>query len=423
MLTKNPAREKNDSSRSVFSVLGPGILYAASAVGVSHLIQGTRAGADYGLQLSFIIIIACFFKYPCIRFGGDYAAATGQSLISNYRSQGWWAFGIYSVAQIISMVFVIAAISLFTQGLIQVALDFEMNPILGVSLLLGIVAVILLTGHYRLLETVSKFIVAIFSILILLAVVLVAGKIDWSFSKFLLPPIDVPMLLYMVAMVGFMPTPTDASVVQSLWTCARAEEKGQLPSPSDAKLDFNVGYIMSVVLALCFLVLGTGVMHVSGTELETSSVGFSRQLIELFTETIGTWSFPLISIATIFVMLSTLIAVVDGMTRVAVGITESVLKEPSEKLYNIYLGVLILLAILTLATMLKSFTIFITITSVIVFVVSPILAFLNHRAMWSDRVPKDLQPGILLKYWSISGILFLILVTLTYLYFLLFTVS
>ena len=423
MLFKNPARGKNDSSHSVFSVLGPGILYAASAVGVSHLIQGTRAGADYGLQLSFIIIIACFFKYPCIRFGGDYAAATGKSLISNYHSQGWWAFGIYSVAQIISMVFVIAAISLFTQGLIQVALNFEMNPILGVSLLLGIVTIILLTGHYRFLETVSKFIVAIFSILILLAVVLVAGKIDWSFSNVLLPPINVPMLLYMVAMIGFMPTPTDASVVQSLWTCARAEEKGNLPSPSDAKLDFNVGYIMSVVLALCFLVLGAGVMYVPGTELETSSVGFSRQLIELFTETIGTWSFPLISIATIFVMLSTLIAVVDGMTRVAVGITESVFKEPSEKLYNIYLGVLTLLAILILATMLKSFTIFINITSVIVFVVSPILAFLNHRAMWSDLVPKDLQPSSVMKYWSISGIVFLILVTLTYLYFWLFNVS
>lgn len=423
MFNKNPAREKNEPSRSVFSILGPGILYAASAVGVSHLIQGTRAGADYGLQLSLIIIIACFFKYPCIRFGGDYAAATGQSLISNYRSQGWWAFGIYSVAQIISMVFVIAAISLFTQGLLQVALDFEMHPILGVSLLLGIVAIILLTGHYRLLETISKFIVAIFSILILLAVVLVAGKIEWSFSNVLLPPINVPMLLYMVAMVGFMPTPTDASVVQSLWTCARSEEKGQLPSPSDAILDFNVGYIMSVVLALCFLVLGAGVMYVPGTELETSSVGFSRQLIELFTETIGSWSFPLISIATIFVMLSTLIAVVDGMTRVAVGITESVSRKPSEKCYNIYLGVLTLLAILTLATMLKSFTIFINITSVIVFVISPILAFLNHRAMWSDQVPKDLQPSILLKYWSITGIVFLILVTLTYLYVLLFTVS
>jgi len=421
MLIKNPAREKNDSSRSFFSILGPGILYAASAVGVSHLIQGTRAGADYGLQLSLIIIIACFFKYPCIRFGGDYAAATGQSLISNYRSQGWWAFGIYSVAQIISMVFVIAAISLFTQGLLQVALDFEMHPILGVSLLLGFVVIILMTGHYRVLETISKFIVAIFSILILLAVVLVAGKIEWSFSSVLLPPINVPMLLYMVAMIGFMPTPTDASVVQSLWTCARAEEKGQLPSPSDAILDFNVGYIMSVVLALCFIVLGAGVMYAPGTELETSSVGFSRQLIELFTETIGSWSFPLISVATIFVMLSTLIAVVDGMTRVAVGITESVSRKPSQKLYNLYLGVLTLLAVLTLATMLKSFTIFINITSVIVFVVSPILAFLNHRAMWSNRVPKDLQPGVVLKYWSISGIVFLILITLTYLYFLLFS--
>ena len=31
--------------------LGPGLLFAGAAIGVSHLVQSTRAGADFGLGL------------------------------------------------------------------------------------------------------------------------------------------------------------------------------------------------------------------------------------------------------------------------------------------------------------------------------------------------------------------------------------
>ena len=31
--------------------LGPGILFASTAIGVSHLVQSTRAGAKYGFGL------------------------------------------------------------------------------------------------------------------------------------------------------------------------------------------------------------------------------------------------------------------------------------------------------------------------------------------------------------------------------------
>ena len=37
--------------------LGPGILFASTAIGVSHLVQSTRAGANYGFGLLFFIII------------------------------------------------------------------------------------------------------------------------------------------------------------------------------------------------------------------------------------------------------------------------------------------------------------------------------------------------------------------------------
>lgn len=412
-------------SNSFLSILGPGILYAAAAVGVSHLVQSTRAGADYGLGLTFIIILACLVKYPALRFGGEFAASTGKNLITSYRTAGWWIFGIYALAEMYSMVFVVGAIALFTLGLLQAAFGFSVNPILGVSALLSLIVLFLVGGHYSLLERLTKYVVSCFTILIVITVALVSQKIEWTPSAFVIPTIDSSVVLYVVALIGFMPSPTDGSVMQSLWTCAKAKDTGKLPTPKEARLDFNVGYVMSIVLALCFLVLGTGLMHNSDVAIEVSNSGFSKQLMALFTETIGPWSFPLIATTAIFVMFSTLLAVVDGSTRVLAGVIETAYNKPelnlgSKRVYNSAMVILCLAAILILATMLKSFATFIDITSVIVFVISPILAYLNHRAMWSEQVPEHLQPSLFMKTWSLCSVVILTLFTLIYFYYRLF---
>ena len=38
-------------------MLGPGLLFAGSAVGVSHLVQATKAGASYGFGLLWLVIL------------------------------------------------------------------------------------------------------------------------------------------------------------------------------------------------------------------------------------------------------------------------------------------------------------------------------------------------------------------------------
>ena len=53
--------------------LGPGILFASTAIGVSHLVQSTRAGAKYGFGLLIFIIIANLFKYPFFEFASRYS--------------------------------------------------------------------------------------------------------------------------------------------------------------------------------------------------------------------------------------------------------------------------------------------------------------------------------------------------------------
>ena len=42
--------------------LGPGLVWAGTAVGVSHLVQSTRAGAGYGFSLLLIVLLANLLK-------------------------------------------------------------------------------------------------------------------------------------------------------------------------------------------------------------------------------------------------------------------------------------------------------------------------------------------------------------------------
>ena len=51
-----------------YKKLGPGLLFAGAAIGVSHLVQSTRAGAEYGLTLLWAIILANLFKRKTLTF-------------------------------------------------------------------------------------------------------------------------------------------------------------------------------------------------------------------------------------------------------------------------------------------------------------------------------------------------------------------
>ncbi len=90
--------------RSFRKTLGPGLLFAGTAVGVSHLVQSTRAGAVAGFGFAGVILIALIFKYPFFEYGPRYAAATGQSLVEGYRRIGAWALWLYFGLAIVTAV-------------------------------------------------------------------------------------------------------------------------------------------------------------------------------------------------------------------------------------------------------------------------------------------------------------------------------
>ena len=58
------------------NALGPGILMATAAIGGSHLVASTQAGAIFGWQLFWLILVVNVLKYPFFRFGIEYTLAT-----------------------------------------------------------------------------------------------------------------------------------------------------------------------------------------------------------------------------------------------------------------------------------------------------------------------------------------------------------
>ena len=102
--------------KAFFKQLGPGLLFAGAAIGVSHLVQSTRAGADYGFGLVWALVLIHVIKYPFFQFGPRYAAATGQSLLDGYKRLGKAVLILYFCINLLTIFTIQTAVTIVTVG-------------------------------------------------------------------------------------------------------------------------------------------------------------------------------------------------------------------------------------------------------------------------------------------------------------------
>ena len=89
--------------RRLFTILGPGLLMAAASIGVSHLVQATRAGALHGMDLLLFILLA--FVLPIALVAACLCVFSGACLmVGQYR----WLDGIIKVLLIILLISTLA---------------------------------------------------------------------------------------------------------------------------------------------------------------------------------------------------------------------------------------------------------------------------------------------------------------------------
>ncbi len=414
------AKPSASSSSVLRAAIGPGLLMAGAAIGVSHLVQSTRAGAEYGLSLLALVVLACVLKYPFIEAGPRYAAATGESLIRGYQRLGNWALGIYALITLATMLIIQASVTLVTAGLagLVFGIDWTMTQ-LSFGVLVACIIVLAL-GRFAALDGAMKIIIGALAISSTAAVVLAFGaEPDWS----ALNPVagldrvwTAAGFAFVLALLGWMPIPLDVAAWHSLWTLERAKQTGISPSVQHAVFDCRFGYLGATVTAVVFLLLGALVMYGSGERFATQAVAFSAQLVEMYVVSLGEWSRSIIAIAALTAMFSTTLAVTDAYPRVIrelieVGGAASKDDRGLDLHRGRYITALLLVTIGALIIILyfgDHFTALIDFATTVSFLAAPVLAWLNIRVITGEHVTPEHRPGPGLVRLAWTGFWFLV---------------
>lgn len=444
--------------------LGPGLLYAGAAVGVSHLVQSTQAGAAFGLSLAWVVVAANVVKYPFFEFGPRYAAASGESLVEGYRrTWGGLPLVAFLLMTLATMFIIQAAVTIVSGGLGSYLVAYagadtlyiggydlgrilwgkaivdgssSIDPIAFSGRLLLLCGGILALGKYNFLDKLMKGIILLLTLttIVALAAALLKGGVpsgkgfswsDWGDSEL--------VLAWIVPLVGWMPAPLDIAVWHSVWTLDKQADTQEHISLKNSLLDFKIGYWGTTLLAVAFMALGALVIFGTGVEIQRTAGAFAKQLIDMYAAALGEWARPIIAVAAFTTMFSTTLTVLDGFARVLDRSTRLLIPRTSSKtetsqaktgllgrINPIYLAWTIAVGLggyLLLLFAMTNMKQMVNLATTISFVTAPILATFSYVAVSSKRVPPEHRPKGLLKWLAIGGLAFLYAFAAYYLVF------
>lgn len=388
--------------------LGPGIMMATAAVGGSHLVASTKAGATYGWQLIGLILLVNLFKYPFFRAGVQYTLGTGKSLIQGYAELGKGYLWLYTGLNIISGIVNTSALLLFSASLLGYFLPWSVPLTTLAAVVLAICLVILLAGHFKALDKLSKAIMAILVVTTVAAVVIALNQGPVAPADYVTPsPWQVSAIGFIVIMMGWMPAPIEISSITSLWL--KNQQKDQEVTADSALFDFNVGYIGTALLAVAFVILGALVLHGNGAELKSSGIGFSHQLVGMYAQTIGEWSGNLIALVAFFCIFGSTITVIDGYSRALAESHLLITKQPLEQRHY-HQAWMIFVSACAFAILLfftSSLMDMLNFAMVLAFMTTPIFALINYLLVTRTELPAALKLTTRMKLLSWAGLIYL----------------
>ncbi|WP_153914214.1 NRAMP family divalent metal transporter [Shewanella sp. TC10] len=406
MPTTQNATSSNYSAATLFASLGPGILMAAAAIGASHLVSSTRAGAEFGWQLVWVVLLVNLLKYPFFAAGARYTAATNESLLHGYLKQGRGYLLMFTCLNTIAAIASTAGVCMLTAAMLTQFIPLPID-VLAFLVLVSSLAVLIL-GHYQLLDKMTKVIMLALTLTTLIAVALAwqhyqapviteAAESPWQWAY----------VGFLVAMMGWMPAPIEVSAWNSLWLIEK--KKTQTVTSKQAIFDFNLGFIVTAILAVVFLALGALVMHGSGETFSNSGAVFASQLVDLYSDVMGEETRYLIGLVAFLCIFSTTVTVIDGYSR-TLDIGWQLLNNQQDCSKRLTKVMLIISALgLGLILFFKGALLpLLEFVMTLAFLTTVVFAWLNFRLMTCDALPKEHRYGTKMKMLAWLGLVYLV---------------
>ncbi|MGH1388434.1 Nramp family divalent metal transporter [Kordia sp.] len=393
-------------STSFIKKLGPGLLFAGAAIGVSHLVNSTKVGAEFGFGLLWALLLVNLFKYPFFQFGPRYAAATGESLLDGYKKLSKGLLVAYFILSFATMFTIQTAVTIVTAGLASQLFGVELSMEIWSTIITLICLGILAMGRYSFLDKLMKVIIITLTISTVVAVTFALSNGNEALTAGQIFPAEIGGITLLIVFMGWMPAPLDISIWHSLWAIEKRQETEGF-TPKTALFDFNFGYIVTIILGVCFMALGAYVMFASGIEFSSKGGAFASQLIDLYTKNLGSGAYIIIAIAAFTTMFSTTLTTLDASPRAMAKTSQLLFGKYIKHSYIFWMLILVAGTVLILTQFLANMSTLIYVATALSFITAPFYAISNYILITSKHTPKEWQPKLGLRILSWLGIIFL----------------
>ena len=393
---------------------------ASAAIGTSHLIQSTRAGASFGYELLCIVILVNILKYPFIEYGYRYTYATGNNLIEGYNKLGRVFLYLFFIITIFATIGATTVLSFITANIAKTIIAPDLDIKIWLLIILVTCTALIFIGHYNLLDNSLKIIMIILLITTFFAFALSFKQLDITKVNFFNSQIfQAKNIPFIIALMGWMPGPIELSVWHSLWVEAKKRSNPQLNiSYNQTKFDFNLGYALMILTAIMFISLGANIMYSNNISFPDSGVAFTARLIDVYAATIGDFAYPIIATCAFACMFSTTLTLIDIYPRtIAVSIKTLYPKLiiSLRSLHQILILISVVITLIIVSFYSFSFKQIIDFVTISAFLSAPIFAFMNLKLITSSQIPDQYRISKFLMILSVVGLVYLVGFSLFYL--------
>lgn len=251
-----------------WSIIGPGIVMAATGVGAADLVATLIAGSSYGYALLWCVVVGCVMKIVLVEGAGRYSLATGHTLYEGWSSLGVWT-AVYFGPYIVVWGFVYGAAAMAGTGLPLASL----LPVLGVKtwgIISGLLGLALVwSGRYGLFEKACALLVGLMFVAMVMAAALTVPNLPDMLSG-LAPTIPEGDLFTTLSLAGGVGG-TITLAAYGYWLREKGWSRPEFMRVM--RLDNTVAYVVTGIFVTATLIVGAELLYSAGIAVAEGEQG------------------------------------------------------------------------------------------------------------------------------------------------------
>ena len=391
------------------TLIGPGLMVAATGVGAGDLTGGTVAGSRYGLVLIWAVVLGAFFKFVLTEGLARWQLATDKTLVEGWAEYlpGWVKayFGVYLFLWTVAVSAAMAnacglGISNLTGNAIPTSWGAVIHSLIG--------GAFVWIGGFRGFERLMQVLVGVMVVGIVVAAALTLENLGGSIQGLLIPRIPAGSTSTLFALIGGVGG-TITILNYNYWMREDKITGGE--SLRYVRVDLTIAYVVTAALGIAILMMANRTFFVTGVELNDAT--YVMRMAEMLGATLGPLGSLVFSIGFWGATLSSLLGVWQGVPYMYAdlyGIVRGYSSEVREKLTQVtstpYRLALVFITLIPIpfAFLNRPLLILITYTivgSLFIPFLAATLLYLNNRVGWDSAVRRN--------GWGANFVLILIL--------------